>query len=118
MTKNKSKKAKEGKKASIKGQKRKSNPSPIQCTEVRVFPVKLKKSLKTLANASVVINNSICLTGLKVIDGVNGYFVSYPIDPNGKTDDYRSLYYPIDRATREHIENVIVDKYLEMAGLK
>ena len=44
-------------------------------------------------------------------NGANGFFVSYPNDPFYKGEDYRSIYFPITRECREHIENCVLEKY-------
>ena len=66
---------------------------------------------KTKALAQVVMNDQLQLTGLRVVDGSNGLFVSYPNDPSYKGDDYRSLFYPVTRELREHIEDVVLEQY-------
>ena len=45
------------------------------------------------------------------MDGLNGLFVSYPLDPFYKGDDLRSICNPITRQLREHIENCVLEKY-------
>jgi len=69
---------------------------------------------KTKAMARVTINDQLQLTGLRVVDGVNGFFVSYPLDPNYKGEEYHSIYYPINKELREHIEQVVLEKYQDV----
>lgn len=83
-------------------------------THVQVFPLKEGAVLgKTKAFARVVINDQLQLTGLRIMDGVNGFFVSYPNDPFYKGEDYRSIYHPVTRQFKEHVENCILEKYQE-----
>lgn len=78
----------------------------------QVFP--LKEALgKTKALARVVLNDQLQLTGLRIIEGSNGLFVSYPNDPGYKGEDYRSLFYPITKELREHVESVVLAKFNE-----
>lgn len=69
---------------------------------------------KMKAVADIVVNDQLQLRGLKVVDGQNGLFVSYPNDPFYKGEDYRSIYQPIGRQFRDHVENCILEKYQEI----
>jgi len=75
----------------------------------------LKESLgKTRAFARVVLNEQLQLTGLRIMDGSNGLFVSYPNDPSYKGEDYRSIFYPLTKELREHVEHCVLQKYQEV----
>lgn len=81
-------------------------------TDVKVFPFKDSVNLghhKGLAQ--VVLNDQLVIRGLRIMEGLNGLFVSYPIDPFYKGDDLRSIVNPITRQLREHIENCVLEKY-------
>lgn len=88
---------------------------PFDClavTQVQVFPFTADVKLGPVkALAQVVLNDQLVIRGLRVMDGANGLFVSYPIDPFFKGDDFRSIVNPITRQLREHIENCILEKY-------
>jgi len=73
-----------------------------------------KGQKKTVALARVVLNDSMQLTGIRVVAGVNGLFVAYPGDPSYKGDEYRSLFYPVTRKLRELIENTVLTRYKEL----
>lgn len=85
----------------------------LAVTKVQVFPFKGGPngfgSVRALA--MVVLNDQLVIRGLRVMDGENGLFVSYPVDPFFKGDDYRSVCHPITRQLREHIENCVLEKY-------
>ena len=84
----------------------------LVATQVQVFP--LREPLgKTQALARVVLNDQLQLTGLRIVDGCNGLFVSYPNDPSYKGDDYRAMFYPLTKDFREHIEQAVLAKYQE-----
>lgn len=89
------------------------NPHGMSVTSVQVYLLK-EKQAKTLAYARVAMNECLQLTGLRVVEGANGLFVAYPNDHNYKGEDYRSLFYPVTRELREHIENQVLTKYQEM----
>jgi len=85
----------------------------LTCTSVQVYPFKEATGGKTKAFARVAINNQLQLTGLRVVDGANGFFVSYPLDPNYKGEEYHSIFYPLNKELREHIEQCVLEKYQE-----
>jgi len=89
----------------------------LTCTNVQVYPVR-DASGKTLAFARIALNEQLVLTGLRIVDGVNGYFVSYPLDPKTKEETYHSIYYPLNKELREHIEQCILEEYQKLGGKK
>ena len=81
-------------------------------TDVKVFPFEDAPSLGHIkALAQIILNDQLVIRGLRVMDGVNGLFVGYPIDPFYKADDFRTMCNPITRTLREHIENCVLMKY-------
>lgn len=86
----------------------------LAVTAVQVFPDEQLGSIK--ATATVVLNDQLQIRGLRVIDGSNGLFVSYPVDPFYKGEDFRSVVCPITRQLREHIENCVLEKYQACIG--
>lgn len=91
--------------------------SPFDClavTKVRVFPFKDGANLgKMKGCAQVILNDQLVINGLRVMDGENGLYVGYPNDPFYKGEDFRSMYFPVTRQLREHIENCVLEKYME-----
>lgn len=84
----------------------------LAVTQVQVFPFKEGPSLGHLKGlAQIVLNDQLVIRGLRIMDGLNGLFVSYPIDPFYKADDFRTILNPITRQLREHIENCVLEKY-------
>ena len=84
----------------------------LAITQVQVFPFKDSVNLGHVkALAQIVLNDQLVIRGLRVMDGVNGLFVSYPLDPFVKGEDFRSVCNPITRQLREHIENCVLEKY-------
>lgn len=84
-------------------------------TNVQVYPL-TEHMGKTRAFARVVLNDQLQLTGLRVIEGSNGLFVSYPNDPSYNGEDYKSIYYPITRELRDAIEQAVLTKFNEYDG--
>ena len=86
--------------------------SLLKVTNINVFPVpELQQGGKLKAFARIVINDQLQLTSLRIYDGVNGLFVSYPNDPHHKGNDYRQLFYPVSKELRDHIEHAILAEY-------
>ena len=84
----------------------------MQVTDCKVFPFREGPSMghiKALAN--ITLGDQILIRGLRVMDGENGLFVSYPIDPFFKGEDFRNVCFPMARNLREHIENCVLEKY-------
>lgn len=83
----------------------------LAVTSVQVFPFSDNPLGTVKAMATVVLNDQFMIRGLRVMNGSNGLFVSYPVDPFYKGDDFRTVCHPITRQLREHIENCVLEKY-------
>ena len=84
----------------------------LSVTQVQVFPFKEGPSMgKMLAMASIVLNDQLQVRGLRIMEGENGLFVGYPMDPFYKGDDFRSVCFPMTRQLRQHIETCVLEKY-------
>ena len=92
---------------------RASNPHyDMVVTAVQVFPFRDGVNMGHIKGlAQVVLNDALTIRGLRIMDGENGLFVGYPIDPFYKGDEYRTVVFPITRQLREHIENTVLEKY-------
>lgn len=84
----------------------------LSVTNVQVYPFKEGPSLGHIKGmATVVLNDQMMIRGLRIMDGENGLYVGYPNDPFYKGEDFRCICNPITRLLREHIENVVLEKY-------
>lgn len=100
-------------------QKKKSNLEfdCLAVTSVQVYPFKEDPFMGHIKGiASVVLNDQFMVRGLRVMEGENGMFVGYPIDPFFKGEDLHCIAQPITRKLREHIENCILEKYQEISS--
>lgn len=82
----------------------------LEITQVQVFPLH-QETGKLKAFARIVLNEQLQLTSLRVYEGSKGLFVSYPNDPAHKGEDYRQLFYPVERQLRDQIEARILEEY-------
>lgn len=86
----------------------------LAVTNVQVYPFKEGPSLGHIKGmASVVLNDQIQLRGLRIMESENGLWLGYPSDPFYKGEDFRTIYNPITRQLREHIETMVLEKYKE-----
>ena len=86
----------------------------IEVTKVDVYPFKEGINMgRTKAIANIVLNDQIQVRGLRVIDGENGLFVGYPVDPFYKGEGFRNIVFPITAELRHHIEKSVLEKYDE-----
>jgi stage V sporulation protein G len=84
----------------------------LAVTQVQVFPFKEGPSMGHLLGlATIVLNDQFQVRGLRIMEGANGLYVSYPNDPFYKGEDFRSVCCPMTRQLREHIENCVLEKY-------
>ncbi len=70
-------------------------------------------SVKALA--SITIEESFVVTGIRVIEGQNGLFCSMPSKKNNK-GEYKDICFPKTKESRELINNVIVEAYNKEIG--
>jgi stage V sporulation protein G len=85
----------------------------MNITEVKLYPL---QDSKTLALASITLDNEFVITGLKVVQGNNGIFVAMPSKKNTKENAEKKYYdiaFPITRDAREEIQNAVISKYDE-----
>ena len=84
----------------------------LSVTQVQVFPFSETANLGHVKGiAQIVLNDQFVVRGLRIMEGMNGLFVGYPIDPFFKGEEFRSVCQPVTRRLREHIENVVLEKF-------
>lgn len=86
--------------------------SCLAVTQVQVYPFKEGPSMGNLLGlASIILNDQLMIRGLRIMNGENGLYVSYPNDPFYKGEDFRSVCFPMTSQLREHIETCVLEKY-------
>lgn len=86
----------------------------IEVTKVDVYPFKEGAYIgRVKAIANIVLNDQIQVRGIRVMDGENGLFVGYPVDPFYKGEGFRNIVFPITSELRHHIEKSVLEKYDE-----
>lgn len=79
----------------------------MKITQVKVYHIN-KDNLK--AFASVTLDDEFAVTGIKVMDGRNGLFVSMPSHKNNK-GEYKDICFPITKDFRAELINAVLKEY-------
>ena len=83
-------------------------------TKVSVYTLNDTNS-KTVALATVTISDCLVLTGLKIVKGKKGMFVSMPqrklSKPDKNGNEYADIFFPVTHDFREELNNAILDEY-------
>ena len=81
-------------------------------TDVRVR--KVAKEGKMKAVVSITIDEEFVVHDIKVIEGEKGLFIAMP-SRKASDGEYKDIAHPINSATREKIQKMILEKYEEAA---
>ena len=73
----------------------------------------VSKDSKMKAVVSVTIDGEFVVHDIKVIDGDKGLFVAMP-SRKATDGEYRDIAHPINSATRDRIQTIILDKFQEV----
>lgn len=84
----------------------------MQITDVRVR--KVAKEGKMKAIVSITLDNAFVVHDIKVIEGDKGLFIAMP-SKRSQDGEYRDVAHPINSATRDEIQRVILDSYEKAA---
>lgn len=80
----------------------------IEVTSVRIK--KYNNEMRAKAIASVVINDSICINDIKIIEGKEGLFMAMP-SRKTPSNEFKDIAHPINAETREIIQTAILQAY-------
>ena len=82
----------------------------MQITDVRVRKVAKEGKLKAVV--SITMDDEFVVHDIKVIEGEKGLFIAMP-SKKATDGEYRDIAHPINSATRERIQTMILEKYEE-----
>ena len=85
----------------------------MRITDVRIR--KVAKEGKMKAVVSITIDDEFVVHDIKVIEGEKGLFIAMP-SRKASDGEYRDIAHPINSATRDFIQTMILDKYAEAAA--
>ena len=80
----------------------------MNITDVRVRRVAKEGKMKAVV--SITIDEEFVVHDIKVIEGEKGLFIAMP-SCKATDGEYRDIAHPINSATREKIQNIILEKY-------
>ncbi|MCM1087979.1 MAG: septation regulator SpoVG [Blautia sp.] len=80
----------------------------MRITDVRVR--KMTQDGKMKAIVSITIDDEFVVHDIKVIEGEKGLFIAMP-SKKATDGEYRDIAHPINSATRESIQRIILDSY-------
>ena len=80
----------------------------MEITDVRVRKVALDGKMRAIV--SITLDNEFVVHDIKVIEGEKGLFIAMP-SRKANDGEYRDIAHPINSATRENIQNKILEKY-------
>ena len=83
----------------------------MRITDVRVR--RITQSGKMKAVVSITLDNEFVVHDIKVIDGEKGLFIAMP-SRKSADGEYRDIAHPINSATRDRIQTIILDKFQEV----
>ena len=82
----------------------------MRITDVRVR--KVEKEGKMKAVVSITIDEEFVVHDIKVIEGDKGLFIAMP-SRKASDGEYRDIAHPINSATRDKIQQLVLKKYRE-----
>ena len=82
----------------------------MQITDIRIRSVEKEGKMKAVV--SITIDDEFVVHDIKVIEGEKGMFIAMP-SRKASDGEYRDIAHPINTATRERLQNMILDKYNE-----
>jgi stage V sporulation protein G len=82
----------------------------MNITDIRIFPV---GDAKLKAFVSIILDHSFLISGIKVIEGNHGLFLSMP-SKKRKDGTFKDIAHPLNQDTRTWMEKTIIAKYEEV----
>lgn len=79
----------------------------MKITEVKIS--RLENGGKCKALASVNFDGAFVVTGLRIMEGSNGLFVSMPSQK--REDKYIDIAFPVTKEFREELQKAVLDEY-------
>lgn len=93
------------------------NTSSLQLTAIQVWPTHRPES-RVKAMAMVTVNDSLRLSGLRIVEGKNGLFVSWPGEKKAGTDSWFNFIFPTSREVGDAIQREVLEHYHQATAAK
>lgn len=75
----------------------------------KTYPLENGKN-NVLAMVSLTIEEKIVVTGIRLLDGKKGKFISFP-SYKTKDDEYKDIVYPLNKELRDKLTKLVVTEY-------
>ncbi len=85
-------------------------------SKIKIVPVRSQVN-KCRAFVTVCFGELVFITGIKVVEGAQGLFVSFP-SRTTSAQDHQKIAWLTNKALFERLEKEILDKYLGMAKVE
>ena len=82
----------------------------MQITDIRIRSVEKEGKMKAVV--SITVDDEFVVHDIKIIEGEKGMFIAMP-SRKASDGEYRDIAHPINTATRERLQSMILDKYQE-----
>ena len=82
----------------------------MQITDIRIRSVEKEGKMKAVV--SITIDAEFVVHDIKIIEGEKGMFIAMP-SRKAADGEYRDIAHPINTATRERLQSMILSKYQE-----
>ena len=82
----------------------------MQITDIRIRSVEKEGKMKAVV--SIPIDDEFVVHDIKIIEGEKGMFIAMP-SRKAADGEYRDIAHPINTATRERLQSMILSKYQE-----
>jgi len=82
----------------------------MQITDIRIRSVEKEGKMKAVV--SISIDDEFVVHDIKIIEGEKGMFIAMP-SRKAADGEYRDIAHPINTATRERLQSMILSKYQE-----
>ena len=80
----------------------------MQITDIRIRSVEKEGKMKAVV--SITIDDEFVVHDIKIIEGEKGMFIAMP-SRKAADGEYRDIAHPINTATRERLQSMILKKY-------
>lgn len=82
----------------------------MQITDIRIRSVEKEGKMKAVV--SITIDDEFVVHDIKIIEGEKGMFIAMP-SRKAADGEYRDIAHPINTATKERLQSMILSKYQE-----
>lgn len=82
----------------------------MKITDIKIYPLKKKGDSKVKAFASVTLDKTVCITGIRIIEGSKGAFISFP-QQKGSDEEYHDIVFPVTKEAREVFQKKVIEAF-------